>query len=372
MGSRISFALGCFLSSGCAEPAAKPGTPPPATCPRPPDPWCARPSVPVEHLVSTPKVTSNVEAVDADGSRGTLVTATRDGRLTIIHDEEERSWPIAELIQSGACGLPDTYFTSVHVGISADDKEAWFVADQCGKRDPACTVTAACLVDTETGAARDLRTELGEPHRLPAMGSAAVGPVFIALHRRFAALYGVWYGLEFVWRDTHQLESLDLGARTGDCVAVPVGDELVVACTPPYGKIRVARFDVSRAPHRLLASHDVRVCARSPGIQLSADGRFVGFYPDFAEPTSFMGVIDTGDGHVLFETDARPRVKILEFVPDGDALMVVDDDHRLRLLGVDGHVQESHLLDHLPSRAFAAGGKRVWIHGTRGLELYEF
>ena len=363
MGPRLGFALASLLSCACAKPAAKLLAPPPGPSPGPP--------VSAARLVSMPRVTGQVRAIDADPSRNTFVTATA-GRLEIIRDGEVRSWPMGQLIQSGACGLPDATLGWIRVGISADGKEAWFLGMDGSKLRPNLILSAACLVDAESGTARSLQTELGESWHL-ALGSEPEGVAFITFNRRFALLGGDGRSrLELVWRDSHLSESIDMGALGGECVAVAVGMELMVACVLTERRIRIARFDVSNSPHRFIMSKDVSVHTKSPVIRPSADGQFLAFHEAFGESTSFMGVIDTADGHLRFEVNAQPPVSTVEFVTGADALLVLPEDGPLLLLGVDGRVQERFQLNYRPNQLFALPGRRVLCDGYLGLRLYAF
>ncbi len=300
------------------------------------------------------------------------MTATAGGRLEIIRDGEVHSWPMEQLIQSGACGLPDATLGWIQVGISADGKQAWFFGMEGSKHRPNLILSAACLVDAESGAARFLRTELGESWHL-ALGKEPESVAFITFNRRFALLGGGGRSrLELVWRDSHLSESIDMDALGGDCVAATVGMELMAACVLTERRIRIARFDVSNSRHRFIMSKDVSVHTKRPVIRVSADGRFLAFHEAFGESTSFMGVIDTGDGHLRFEVNAQPPVRTVEFVAGADALLVLPDDGPLLLLGVDGRVQERIELDYRPHQLFALRGRRVLSDGSLGLRLYAF
>jgi len=367
VGSRCRFALAWLLSSACAGPAAQ-QQPLAAPAASPPSP-----STPAARRVPTPNVTRSVREIAANPSRGTLVTITSDRRLAIVRDGAERSWPLADLVRSGYCG--SGYGTTwSRVGVSADGAEAWFSAVQGRKQTPTYIVSAECLVDLETGAARSLRAALREPWHLPALGAEPTnGLGSMALHRRFALLWGGGADvLELVWRDTELSEYLKLGGTASDCAATVAGTELMVACRAAEWRVQVARFDVSSAPHRFLMNEAVRVHTRRPALRASADGRFVAFYDEDRATAGTLGVIDTADAHLRFEVPAPPRLLAVDFLVGADVLLVVDEEASARLLDLDGRVQERFHFEPSPTQLFPMPDRHVWCDGDSGLELYAF
>jgi hypothetical protein len=362
--SRFAFALTLLLAGACAAPPATPGIVP-AQPSSPPDPRA--------RLLSTPAVTHEIQEIDADPSRSTLVTLTGTHRLAVVREGTERSWPIEELIRSGACGVPQPYGPGmVRVGISSDGKEAWFVGMDGRKANPTDVQSAACLVDVESGAARSLRTELGEPAHLPRMGAEGQLP-FIALDREVAVLWGGGSTLELVWRASRSIESLNVGEVGLVCAAATAGVELTAACASDGGRISLARFDISSAPSARIVQHELRVHAEQPRIQLSADGRFLAFYeePAFMKPLSVVGMLDASNGRLLFERKLR-RVRTVEFAPDEDTMLVADDDRRVFLFGSDGTAQGRFTLDCHLSGLFVAAGRRLWCDAYGDLALYAY
>ena len=349
---------------GCAGPSTRPA-PSIVVWSRPPDP--------AAQLLATPKVTRQVRHFAADASHRVLVTATVDDRLAIVRDGEERSWQLKALMQSGDCALPVAILGSIRVGVSLDGAEAWFVGINGNKRQPTYVLSAACIVDIETGIARSLRSELGQSQLLPKLDSEFHGLGSILLTPRFAVTWaGEWGNPELVWRDTHVIESLDMGSAGGNCAAAAIGSELTVACVRAKWIVRLARFDVSTAPHQIIASRDLRVRAPYPYIQLSADGRFLAFHDPPRASTAFMGVIDTADGHSTYEVNADSPVHAVDFVPGSDTVLLAHKGGSVRLLGVDGRVHTSFRLDCLDPTLIATGNRRVWCNGPEGLGLYGY
>jgi hypothetical protein len=365
MPTAVQAAAPSLLAGACAAPAAKPGIAPARAPSGPPDPMA--------RLVPTSTVTHQIRAIDADASRSTLVTLTGGGKLAVIREGRERSWPITQLIESGACGVPSAVGPGmVRVGISTDGQQAWFVGIDGRKANPTYVQSAACLVDAESGAARSLRAELGEPRHLPRMGAEGSLP-FITLGREVAVLSGGGTEPALVWRGSRSIEPLDIGTIGQECTAVEAGVELTAACIGREGHISLARSDISGSPSRRIVRHDVYVHAKQPKIQLSADGRFLAFHeaPALAQPVSVIGVVDASNGHPMFEGKLR-RVQTVEFVFDDSTLLVADDDTRVLLFGTDGIPRGRFTFDCSPRHLFAAKGRHVWCDGHGDLALYAY
>ncbi|MBI5531399.1 MAG: hypothetical protein HY898_01705 [Deltaproteobacteria bacterium] len=370
MRARLGPAFAMIVACACVEPAPKHATPPAPSSSAAPEAAARR--------IPTPGVTQQVMEIDADATRGTLVIATSDRALVIIRGGVQRSWPMKELMDAGSCGLKsDAMLGYLRIGVSADGAQAWFLGMDGSKRPPIRTLSAACLVDTQSGAARSLSAELGNPSHLDPVRVEADGLASIALGPKLAVLWGGRSELEAVWRVSRRIDRLITGERDGACAVVEAGNELVVGCVASreQGRVTLLRFDIAASPPKPITRHEIQLRAKFPEIQMSADGRFLGFYQPMvsADAASFMGVIDTGDGHVAFEREARPPVRAMEFVGGADALLVAQDNGPLRLLRVDGHPEGRFGFNCTPRRLLAqTGSRRLWCAGYSALGLYKY
>jgi hypothetical protein len=314
---------------------------------------------------------------ESDAARRTLATAHFDRSFGIVRDGVERSWPMRRLMAEGECGfVDDPMLGYLDVGVSPDGREAWFLALEGSKTPPYHVLSAACLVDVDSGIPRSLRRELGEPAHLRADRIEADGMPALALGRRVGVLWGPVGDLELIRRGSRRVEELDVGAHDGDCRVAERGAELVVACVADRegGRLTIARFDLAKEPSRPVAHVTLLTRATYPKLVLAADGRYAGFFEwssAIGEP-SWTGVVDVDEGRVLFEQLERRRVTTMEFSSGPEALLVAYEGGRVRRLGLEGGEEASFELGCRARALFGeSGGASVWCltYGD-GLSLF--
>ncbi len=315
--------------------------------------------------------------IAADDDRTALALATSDRTLVILdHGKEKWSWAMRETVTKARCGIvPRPMLGYVSVGMSTDGAEAWFLGMDGSKTPPHRTLTASCLVDTQSGQVRDLGEALTNPDAFDEAAIERRGMPSIALSPKVAALWNRSGGIELVRRAERRREQLAVGARDGKCVVTIDGAELVVGClaSSKSGLVRLLRFELAQSPAKLLASWEVDTGLRRAEVQLSPGGKLLAVFEDVmpSDGTSGLALIETEAGSVVLRKDMQPRIRNLELSP-ATGTMLVAVDWGLQRWSLKGTLLESLDIDWFPQALLlTAKGDELWSARRYDLRHYD-
>lgn len=306
----------------------------------------------------------------ADDARETLVTIDSERRFAVVRSSGiVSSRPMRDIMRDGGCGhgKEDPMLGFVSVGISGDGREAWFLGMDGSKTEPQRVLTAACIVDIASGAARSMRSELGDPVHLRAHTIERSALPSVMLGSKVAVLWGARDEIEVVLRGTPRPVLLDVGTHAGRCEVREAGSELDVACvtSPERGLVSLSRFDLSEMPPRLIVRNDVDLDVADPALVLSTDGRHVGYLAHTrGSKLPLTGVTNVHDGKPVASVMVYRLTPIaLDIAAKRVALLVTYAEGRSALQAFDGTVEERFDLGCRPRALFLSpDGSRVWCH----------
>lgn len=315
----------------------------------------------------------------ADDARETLVTLDSERRFAVVRSSGiVSSRSMRDIMREGGCGhgKEDPMLGFVSVGISGDGREAWFLGMDGSKTEPQRMLTAACIVDIASGAARSMRNELGDPVHLRAHTIERSALPSVMIGSKVAVLWGARDEIEVVRRGTPRPVLLDVGTHAGPCEVREAGNELDVACVmnAERGLVSLSRFDLSEMPPRLIVRNDVDLDTAQPVLVLSTDGRHVAYRGQ--TPISkipCMGVATVHDGKIIEALLLVRRTPLaLDIASKRGGVIMTYGEGPTALQGFDGTEEQRFDLGCRPRALFLSpDASRVWCHSLDDhLRLY--